>query len=432
MCKNAVLPTKAIKNGRSTIVLQKGEWLQRLPYLASGWEHFTYLHSHNNKDAYGKYDWICAFGRQPGKPLLYSLKQMEQWPEDWYFGHLNYNLKNEIEALHTAAPDTHSWRPLEFFCPHTVIYAQGEKVTMESSYFANQQALESTFPAAEANDFKPLKRELLPQWDKEQYLAKIARLKEHLQYGNIYEVNFCTEFTGREQIIPAAVFQHLNAQHQAPFSAFYRSGADYLLCFSPERYLQKAGKKLYSQPIKGTAPRYTEPEKDAQSMADLRHSEKEQAENVMIVDLMRNDLSKVATKASVQVEELFGVYSYPAVHQLVSTVSCTLKPHASPADILRATFPMGSMTGAPKVSALQIIENEEELNRSLYSGSVGYFDPEGNFDFNVVIRSILYQAQQHLLSLRVGSAITVHCQAEQEYEECLLKAEKILQTIHGY
>lgn len=428
MYKNAVLPAAA-KSPRKTTVLQGKDWPQRLPHLASHWEHFTFLDSHSSTDKYSRYPWLCAFGRQPGKPLLTRLKQMEQWPGDWYFGHLNYNLKNEIENLHTQKPDEHTWPNLQFFCPHTIIYAQSGKTVMESSYFSSQEELEATLP--KEHPFAPLKTHLQPQWNKAQYLAKIARLKEHLQYGNIYEVNFCTEFTGREHIDPAATFEHLNAQHKAPFSAFYRSGEDYLLCFSPERYLQKANDKLYSQPIKGTAPRHSDPHKDEQARLHLRASEKEQAENVMIVDLVRNDLSKVAAPASVRVEELFGIYTFPAVHQMVSTVSCTLKSHSSPADIIRATFPMGSMTGAPKVSALQIIENEEALNRSLYSGSVGYFDPQGNFDFNVVIRSILYQAQSQLLSLRVGSAITVHCQAEQEYEECLLKAGKILKTLHG-
>ena len=161
------------------------------------------------------------------------------------------------------------------------------------------------------------------------------------------------------------------------------------------------------------------------------NSKKEKSENIMIVDLIRNDLSKNAIRGSVQVEELCKVYSFKQVHQLISTVVCTVDKDDNDVDIIKNLFPMGSMTGAPKISAMEIIEEEELTKRGLYSGAVGYFSPEGNFDFNVVIRSILYNASKKYASFSVGSAITSLSVIENEYEECLLKAKALKEALTG-
>ena len=264
--------------------------------------------------------------------------------------------------------------------------------------------------------------------EEKERVAEVEKLKEEIQYGNIYEVNYCQAFYQEQiQLQPEAFFHQLNAHSPMPFASFYKQNQNVLMGASPERYLCKRGDKLFSQPIKGTYRRGKNSEEDKQLKKALREDLKEQTENVMIVDLVRNDLSRTAAKSSVKVEELFGVYTFPQVHQLISTVSSTLKSNIHFTEAIRSSYPMGSMTGAPKISAMKLIDQHEKTKRELYSGSVGYIDPYGNFDFNVVIRSLLYDTEKQYLSLTVGGAITNQSDAEKEYEECLLKAKAIFE-----
>lgn len=201
------------------------------------------------------------------------------------------------------------------------------------------------------------------------------------------------------------------------------------MCASPERFLKKEKDLLVSQPIKGTAPRGRNAKEDMQLKKELFTDAKERSENVMIVDLVRNDLSHVAAKNSVKVTELFGIYSFSTVHQMISTVTARLGKDYHFTDALRYTFPMGSMTGAPKVRAMQLIEQYEDTRRGLYSGAVGYITPERDFDFNVVIRSILYNKQEQYLGFMAGSAITSGSIPEKEYQECLHKAQAMKKAL---
>jgi len=265
---------------------------------------------------------------------------------------------------------------------------------------------------------------------KENYLQKVGEMLLHIQRGDIYEANFCQEFFAENrEIEPVSVFRELNEISGPPFATFLKLEEHYLLSASPERYLKKSGTKLISQPIKGTARRADNSTEDLEIAQKLSEDPKEQSENVMIVDLVRNDLSKIAAKGSVQVSELCKVYSFKQVHQMISTVSAGIATGIHPVEALRATFPMGSMTGAPKVSAMKIIEELEETKRGLYSGAVGYFTPNGDFDFNVVIRSILYNSAKKYVSFSVGGAITAGSVPEKEYEECLLKAAAMRQAL---
>lgn len=264
---------------------------------------------------------------------------------------------------------------------------------------------------------------------KENYLRKIAKLKQEIQYGNTYEANYCQEYYA-ENVAPfdgMAFYGKLNSITQTPFSCYLRQGEFEVFCASPERYIQKIGSKLISQPIKGTAPRSADPIIDRQLKLDLASTSKEKAENVMIVDLVRNDLSRIAKKSSVQVEELCGVYSFKTVHHMISTVSCQVEDTCSLTDVLRATFPMGSMTGAPKIKTMQITDELEDFKRGLYSGSIGLIYPDGNYDLNVVIRTFVYNRDNGYLSCGVGGAITIQAEAEKEYEECQVKVKKIIQ-----
>jgi para-aminobenzoate synthetase component 1 len=262
------------------------------------------------------------------------------------------------------------------------------------------------------------------------YLAKTQALQQHIARGDIYEVNFCMELYAEDaNIEPHRLFQELNQKTKSPFSAFIQIVDKYLLSSSPERFLKRVGDRLISQPIKGTAQRHTDMVQDAAEASQLQKSEKERAENTMIVDLVRNDMSRIATKGSVQVEELCKVYPFAHVHQMISTIAAELQIETQVSDAIAACFPMGSMTGAPKVRAMQLIEQYEETKRGLYSGAVGYIDPNGDFDFNVVIRSLLYRKDTEYLSLQVGSALTASSNPEKEYDECLLKAKGVLEVL---
>jgi len=263
---------------------------------------------------------------------------------------------------------------------------------------------------------------------RQEYLEAIKQLKSEIQFGNIYEINYCQEFYKEQvEVNVAAVYGMLNVKSAMPFSAFYKLENDTLMCASPERFLVKRGDQVYSQPIKGTIKRGASEQEDELLKQQLKSDLKEQTENVMIVDLVRNDLSRTAARGTVRVEELFGVYPFPQVHQLISTVRSTLDSKYDIFDVIETCFPMGSMTGAPKISAMKLADLHEKSRRELYSGSVGYITPDGDADFNVVIRSLMYSEKSRYLSLTVGGAITSLANEETEYEECLLKAKAIFE-----
>jgi len=392
------------------------------------------LESNGFKDTYGRFDWIAALGArqvlEPQRNHFLTLKEYHQSRNTWLFGHLNYNLKNELENLQTSSQDELEFPLMLFFEPEIVIYAKGHYIFVESETLTDKNDFDrwvADLAPASTPTTTPLK--LLDKTSRAQYLENVESLKDHLQYGNIYEANYCIEFQGYASLHAPSVYEKLSQLSPAPFAAYYKCRDQHLMCASPERYMYKAGDQLVSQPIKGTAARAGNKAEDELLKKKLAESEKERSENVMIVDLVRNDLSRTASPGSVEVRELFGIYSYPAVHQMVSTISSKLSPSFHFSDALRYSFPMGSMTGAPKIKAMQLIDEHENFSRSLYSGSVGYITPEGDLDFNVVIRSLFYNARTCLVSARVGSAITIHCDAEKEYEECLLKADKLLKAL---
>ena len=268
------------------------------------------------------------------------------------------------------------------------------------------------------------------QHTKDAYFEKVAQLKSHIDRGDVYEANFCQEFyANNAPIDPIQVFHSLNAISKPPFATFLKLQQHYVLSASPERYLKKEGAVLLSQPIKGTARRMERYQDDLQMVQSLKADPKERSENIMITDLVRNDLSRIAKKGSVLVEELCEVYTFEQVHQLISTIRCLANDGISPTEILEKTFPMGSMTGAPKIRAMQLIEALEDTRRGVYSGAIGYFGPNGDFDFNVVIRSILYNEARKYVSFSVGSAITAKSVIANEYEECLIKAKAMRQVL---
>lgn len=384
----------------------------------------------------GNYECIAGVGvhRSVTAGAGNALEQLDGFlrqQEDWHFGHIGYDIKNEIEALSSSHPDPVGFPDLFFFVPEVVLILTENELTIGA--FDGHGEVMTAIDRATAAPGRRQSVEIRNRLSKEEYLRRVYRLKEHIQRGDCYEINFCQEFYSEgANISEATLYQSLCRESPNPYACFYKSDHHYLLCASPERYIHRTGNTIFSQPIKGTIARNREnPAADEAAKALLQHNTKERSENVMVVDLVRNDLSKICREGSVQVEELFGIYSFPQVHQMVSTVKGELKEQVTMADIFRASFPMASMTGVPKKRVMQLIEEYETVNRGLYSGSVGYITPDGNFDFNVVIRSIQYNAETKYLSFHTGSAITFNSDPVAEYEECLVKASHIKKVLNG-
>ncbi len=346
----------------------------------------------------------------------------------WKFGFLGYDLKNDFEVLSSNNKDNLSLPKLYFFVPKTLIKFQNDKVELVYGN-ENDLSIAHLLLGSEKDGFE-INNSLQSSITKEAYLEKVERLKNEIKKGNIYEANFCYEYFAENALVnPYWLYQSLMENSNAPFSCFGKFEDKYIISASPERFLIRKGNKLISEPIKGTAKRGRDKQEDFAIKTALRENEKERAENIMIVDLVRNDFSRIANYNSVKVEELCKIYSFKTVHQMISKVSCELKEGIQFSEILKATFPMGSMTGAPKISAMELIEREEETKRGLYSGAVGYIKPNGDFDFNVVIRSFIYNATAKYLSAMVGGAITAKSNPEEEYEETLVKIAALFKSL---
>jgi para-aminobenzoate synthetase component 1 len=358
-----------------------------------------------------------------------ALKSFYDETPDWMFGLLSYDLKNETEDLQSLHVDNLNFPDLYFFVPQYLIAVKNGEIEVllgDAAILDEIQAvvLKPATPPGPIN--------LRARMSKETYLQQVRALQQHIRHGDCYEVTFCQEYYAeRVAIDPLSTYQRLNHISPAPFSSYFKIKDQYILSASPERFLCKQNRQLISQPIKGTTRRSADPEIDEELRRLLSLNLKEQTENVMIVDLVRNDLTRSASRGSVKVTELFGIYSFPQVHQMISTVQCELDPNIHFIDALKHTFPMGSMTGAPKIRAMQLIEDYEHSKRGAFSGSVGYLNPSGDFDFNVLIRTLLYEARQGYLSFQVGGAITYGAEAESEFDECQLKASAIVQTLKG-
>lgn len=397
---------------------------------ASEYEHAAVLNSNNYVDTYGAYVLLAGIGskRVLKSDNLKELKSFYNTTKSWLFGHLGYDLKNKLERLTSRHTTKFDFGDYCFFEPETVVI-QNRGESLVTFYGENDTAVDSFIHSLKNFQSRTTSLpKLTARMQREEYLDSILNLKREIQLGNIYEINYCQEFFAEQvEFDAAAAYSKLNKKSAMPFSAFYKAKNDTLVCASPERFFTKRGDKVYSQPIKGTIKRGNNELEDDDLKQQLKSDLKEQTENVMIVDLVRNDLSRTAARGSVKVEELFGVYQFPQVHQLISTVSSTLHNESDIFDLIETCFPMGSMTGAPKISAMELADLHEKSRRELYSGSVGYISPEGDADFNVIIRSLMYSAKNKYLSLTVGGAITNLADAKKEYEECLLKAKAIFE-----
>ncbi len=392
-----------------------------------------YFDSNHHKDPYTVFDCLIAAGAKEKLTLSAgtAFKQLEDFLKDntgYIPGYFSYDLKNEIEDLQSNNPDYLNFPDLYFFIPENTILIKGSEVQIYSADAEEIWEIISNYDIPTPRDGHPVT--ISARFTKNEYEQTVREIKDHIQRGDIYEINLCQEFYAQDaEIDPLNTFFRLNKISPTPFSSYLKLDQHYIISATPERFLSRRGRKLISQPIKGTSARNADVQKDEDQKKNLQTDEKELAENVMIVDLVRNDLTKSAKPGTVKVEELFGIYSFRQVHQLISTVVCERQDGLSNTRIISNTFPMGSMTGAPKISAMVLAELYEKSKRGVYSGAVGYFGPNGDFDFNVIIRTLLYNKENKYLSFHAGGAITIDSDPGKEYEECLLKAEAIIEVL---
>ncbi|EPR70761.1 Para-aminobenzoate synthase, aminase component [Winogradskyella psychrotolerans RS-3] len=425
---------------------------QNLLLWSQQFDDIVWLDSNNHKDQYSSYDAVLAVDafttiRTDYFDAFERLKEYQTLTNDWIFGYLTYDLKNTTEPLKSNNFDGLNFPDLYFFQPKKLFFIKDNQVEIKYLKMVDDE-IEDDLKAILNDVERHSERRSLSEVEvsrsslndikiklrihKDSYFEKATKMLSHIQRGDIYEANFCQEFYAEDsEINPFETFNKLNAISKPPFASFLKFEDKYMMSASPERYIKKNGTTIISQPIKGTAKRSGDKKEDLKLAEDLSLDPKERSENIMIVDLVRNDLSHTAIKGSVEVKELCKVYSFLQVHQMISTVQSKVEPERNVVDIIKSTFPMGSMTGVPKISAMKIIENLEETKRGLYSGSVGYFTPKGDFDFNVIIRSILYNESKKYISYSVGGAITSKSDPLKEYEECLIKAKAMREALEG-
>ena len=383
---------------------------------------------------YINYDLIAGVEKlesiESNEDSFQALRKFHNKYSDWMFGYFSYDLKNEIEELFSENQDGIEANNLSFFIPKFVFLLCGDK--LEVLTFQDKNYTDKLFNSLTAHKLSKRHQILLKQKESPaDYLCKIDKIKKHIQRGDIYEMNYCLEYYSNDVSLHAEdLFIHLNKICKTPFAGFLNINEHYILSASPERFIRKEGNNIISQPIKGTIKRGSSINEDKKLIYKLENSQKDISENVMITDLVRNDLSITAKKSSVNVDEFCKVYTFEKVHQMISTISSQINSNIHFTDLLESVFPMGSMTGAPKIKAMELIEKYEEFKRGLFSGSIGYITPEGDFDFNVIIRTILYNASTKYLSVGVGGAITIKSDPQQEYEECLLKIRPILEALN--
>lgn len=355
-----------------------------------------------------------------------DIPKLKKWlnaADDMVMGYFSYDAKNLLENLKSRNVDAIGFPSFHFFVPEFVLFVNDDEVSCYSHP-------ENTFQHA-AHEKRKVHVSAFPSsLSKEKYVTVVKELLAHIQLGDIYEVNYCVQHKLENTTVdPFRLYEELQAVSPAPFSCYLAYDGKYLMSSSPERFMMKHGRRIISQPMKGTNRRTSDNELQK---TVLKNDLKERAENVMITDLVRNDLSRSAKKGSVKVEELCGIYEFEHVNQMISTVSAELRDGVHPLDAILNAFPMGSMTGAPKIKAMELIDQYEDFSRGLYSGAVGYFTPDLDFDFNVIIRSVLYNQEKKVVTFPTGSAITINSDPEKEYEECMLKAEAMQKVLRDH
>lgn len=401
---------------------------------ATQFDHFSIFLGNGFNNRFGSFNTFAAVG----SVSVFTTKSNDPFKEwisfyesnkDWMIGYLNYDLKNKLNELNSNNTDRLDAPEIYFFIPETLIFLQEDGLMICSVDDPNDIYKEIT-------DLKPAvskNKEIIIECDTshEEYIEKVLAIQDQIREGDFYELNYCIEYyTTIKSPDLLSIYQRLNSISPMPFSVFQKLDKHYILSASPERFLKKTGKQLIAQPMKGTMKRSPDPAIDEKLKSLLKNSEKEIAENMMIIDLTRNDLTKNAVTGSISVPALFEIHSFSHIHQMVSTITATLDVGKHFIDAIKDAFPMGSMTGAPKICVMEAIEKYENSRRSMFSGAAGYISPEGDFDFNVLIRSIFYSYTTKFLKFNVGSAITIDSKAEDEYLESQLKAKALMKALY--
>ena len=417
---------------KSYSLKNKDLFVKKIVNFSSDQSHFTLL---NSNDSFDDYELIIAYGAvsflQSSKNSLKKIDKYIDKVNDWIFGYLSYDLKNEIENLTDLNKDVFNLPNLYFYQPKVIWLIKEEKAEI---YSLDKKNLNEDWDNINSIDYKDCTEkssvDLITRTSKEEYVRKIKNIKQRILQGDCYEMNYCFDMYSKNKTInPYKTYIKLNDYTRSPMSTFFKLNQLYLLSSSPERFIKRVNKKIISQPIKGTAKRGLDSKEDDKIKYTLLSSPKELSENHMIVDLVRNDLSRVAEKGSVKVKNLNKLNTFKRVHQLISTIEAEIAVKTKFSKIITGMFPMGSMTGAPKIESMNIIDEYESTKRGLYSGSIGYIKPNKDFDFNVVIRSIIYDKLLKEINVSVGSAITFKSDPESEFEECLLKAEPMIKSL---
>lgn len=387
---------------------------------------FAYLDNNNYPNLLNRYELLV--GTQALNRYYSSDEIGLHFGKGWLFGHINYDLKDQLyKGLKSGHPSLFGNHDLHFFEPGIVLYIPfGRQVLYIESEHIAPDVIFREIICVEA-ELSPEVELSIPGFirlmDRTAYEAAVSAVQEHIRSGDCYELNLCVPALAKNvQMDAFSVFDRLNQSNPAPFAAFYKYDNFIALSSSPERFLAKDGQKLLAQPMKGTIRRSGNGHEDEQLKMQLRNDPKELAENVMITDLMRNDLARSSETGSIEVPELFSVHTFPTLHTMVSSVTGSLRKDLGAWEALLHAFPMGSMTGAPKKIVMEIIESLERSKRELYSGCIGYCSPSGDFDLNVVIRTLLYDTAGRTVSYQTGSAITIDSIAEKEWQEVQLKA----------
>jgi para-aminobenzoate synthetase component 1 len=355
-----------------------------------------------------------------------ALREFRNRVDSWLFGYLGYDLKNHIEQLHSSNDDPVGAPDMYFMVPKFLLRYDHE--TKNRDVIIGDMPSKAEIDQSIAPDGTLEIESLHPQTSRQRYTQKIRKAQFLIAEGDFYEINLSHQMKAPFKGSPVQLYQKMREVGPVPFGSYLQCSGLSVCCQSPERFLRKEGGTVYSQPIKGTSKRGRSTDEDELLKKELISSEKEQAENLMIVDLVRNDLSRIAKKGTVKVPELFEIQSFGTVHQMVSTVTAEAKDD-EPVTILRACFPMGSMTGAPKISAMETIEELEDYKRGIYSGAIGYITPHDDFDFNVVIRTAIIK-NDHLF-YAVGGAITGDSDPHKEWEETQIKARALLHVFQN-
>jgi para-aminobenzoate synthetase component I len=413
-----------VKFVKKYTIIPDADFLSKvLNYLDEQYLAFAYFSNSGSDYPHGEFETVIYAGQKE-----VTLDQVENYiQKSTLVGLIAYDYKNSIEQLKSENYElVSSEADHVFFIPEITIKIFSESIEIESELPIDFVSFINNFRNETPNPLVAIQ----PLTSKEEYINHVINIKKRIEDGDVYELNYCQAFTFHHfQWNPIVGFMKLRTLSSMPFSTFYKYQNKYLLCASPERYIKREGEMLISQPIKGTIKRGRNLEEDLFLKNQLKNSAKERAENLMIVDLMRNDLSKVAVTGSIKVEELFGIYPFPRVFQMISTVSGNIKKDITFKDIIHSTFPMGSMTGAPKIKSMELIEQYEDFKRGWFSGSVGYIKSNGDFDFNVIIRSLIYDKSTGNGYFAVGSAITYDADPDYEYQECMLKASALVNLL---